>query len=524
MPTKSPDLRYVVQVSLDRKLSNRDVAKALNMSPTTISKYRQLIAFNGIDAEKLKTLPLDSLEEMLQARYRGQSKSFFEPDWEQVSQRYDKPDMTVSELYLEYAEECGISQDILPMSVTTFGRRLALYRKQKNVSMRQEYSPGEVMFVDFSGKHLFVIDQESGARKSVEVFVASLGFSQIIYATAVTSQTIPHWIEANTRALEYFGGSPQRTVPDNLKAAVTKPRHGSEDAVLTRSYKSFGEHYDVVPMPARSGRPQDKALAEIGVRVVNLGIIAPLRDRHFYSLDELNTVIYDRIERINGKKPRRLNATRRSIFDDQEFSALKPLPLERHVYTEWRAAIRVPKDYHVPWDRNYYSVPHVYVGHTVSMSRSGGVMKIYLDSRCEPIAVHLVASGERQAVTDLNHMPNSHREYALSTPEALFAWAEFVDSSIVEYFHTIKNNTRISPSKATQQMVKIKKLAEKFGNQKLILACTYAKKFRIQSHDSLKSILEKELYNINKSNIVVFTSRNIHHENVRGPDAYKGSK
>ena len=81
MPTKSPDLKYVVQVSLDRRLSNRDVAKALKMSPTTISKYRQLILLSGIDAEKLKILPIESLEEILQARYRGQSKNFFEPDW-----------------------------------------------------------------------------------------------------------------------------------------------------------------------------------------------------------------------------------------------------------------------------------------------------------------------------------------------------------------------------------------------------------------------------------------------------------
>jgi len=478
MPTKSPDLKYVVQVALNRSLSNRDVAGALKMSPTTISKYRNLLKINNIDEKQLKTLPLDRLEEILQARYRGQSKNFFEPDWEQISQKYQKPDMTVSELYFEYAVEFGTITNIILMSATTFGRRLAQYRKKRNLSMRQEYYPGEVMFVDFSGKHLYITDCDSGIRKSVEVFVASLGFSQMIYATAVETQAIPNWIEANTRALEYYGGAPCRTVPDNLKAAVVKPRHGSEDAVLTRSYKSFGEHYGVVPMPARSGRPQDKSLAEIGVRVVNLGIIAPLRDRVFYSLDELNTAIYHRVDRINNKRPRRLNATRRDIFDDKEFSALKPLPVERHVYTEWRAAIRVPKDYHVPWDRNYYSVPHVYVGHTVSMSLSGGVIKIYLDSQCEPVAVHLAASGERQAVTDLNHMPDSHREYALSTPEALFAWAEYVGQPIVEYFNMIRNNSRISPSKATQQMTKIKKLAGKFGDQNLIAACAYAKKIQ----------------------------------------------
>ena len=38
-------------------------------------------------------------------------------------------------------------------------------------------------------------------------------------------------------------------------------------------------------------------------------------------------------------------------------SALRPLPPERFVYTEWRQA-RVNIDYHVDVNRHYYSVPH----------------------------------------------------------------------------------------------------------------------------------------------------------------------
>lgn len=524
MPAKSPDLKYVVQIALENSLSSREVARVLKMSPTTIGKYRQLMDLNKITKANLETFTPSQLEEILQAKYRGQSKSFIEPDWQHVSNAYNEPDATISELYFDYAEQHATDSNNKLMSVTTFGRRLSAYRKKQKVSMRQAYRPGEALFVDFSGKHLFITDIQSGKKTKVEIFVSSLCVSQMIFATAVKSQTMPDWIEANTRALEYYGGSSERVVPDNLKSAVIKPRHGSEDAILNRAYKSFGDHYGILIMPARSGRPQDKALAEIGVRIVNMSIIAPLRKRTFYSLDELNEEILARINRINNRYSPKLKAVRRQLFNEAERFALTPLPIDRHVFTEWRVGIRVPKDYHVPWAGNFYSVPYVYVAHTVSISLSGGVIKIYLDSQCDPIAVHMAVDGERQAVTELAHMPDSHREYATNSSEALLAWAEHVGESVIEYFNNIRNNPRITPSKATQQMSKIKKLATTYGEARLLSACAYANQFKLQNFDSLKSVISKEIDIRNDMNVVKFVTQNVRHRNIRGPNTYRGNQ
>lgn len=524
MPTKSSDLKYVAQLALEPSLPNREVARILKMSPTTIGKYRDLIKISNVTRETLSEFSESELEALLQAKYRGQSKLFIEPDWERVLSEYSEPDATISELYFEYAAENVDQENAQLMSITTFGRRLQSIRKQRKLSMRQKYAPAEAMFVDFTGQPLFITDIETGRRKAVEIFVSSLCVSQMLYATAVPSQRMPDWIEANTRALEYYGGAPQRIVPDNLKSAVIKPRHGADDAVLNRSYQSCGKHYKTLVMPTRSGRPQDKSLAEIGVRIANISIIAPLRKRTFNCIEDLNIEILARINRINDRFSPKLNFIRRHVFEEMERPALTPLPDERHVYTEWRIGIRVPKDYHVAWGRKFYSVPYVYVAHTVSISLRGGVIRIYLDAESHPIAVHVAATGERQAVTDLGHMPDSHREYATNTPEALLSWAEHVGVPVVEYLNKIRSNPRITPGKALQQMSKIKKLAATYGEGRLLSACSYANQLKLQNFDSLKSIISKEVDLRKDENILKFVTRDVRHKNIRGSNTYRGKQ
>lgn len=89
--------------------------------------------------------------------------------------------------------------------------------------MRQSHRAGEKVFVDYSGKkpHL-IIDQRTGERRPAELFVGVLGASNLTYAEASWTQTLPDWIGSPIRLLDYFGGSPAIFVPDNLKSGVTR--------------------------------------------------------------------------------------------------------------------------------------------------------------------------------------------------------------------------------------------------------------------------------------------------------------
>jgi transposase len=57
----------------------------------------------------------------------------------------------------------------------------------------------------------------------VELFVATLGASGYSYAEATPTQKLHDWISAHTRMVEYYGGTTELWVPDQLKSGVTRP-------------------------------------------------------------------------------------------------------------------------------------------------------------------------------------------------------------------------------------------------------------------------------------------------------------
>ena len=67
-----------------------------------------------------------------------------------------------------------------------------------------------------------MVDPASGEVKTMEVFVAILGASQLTYVEAIESQRVEDFISCCENALHYFGGAPNAIVPDNLKSAVIR--------------------------------------------------------------------------------------------------------------------------------------------------------------------------------------------------------------------------------------------------------------------------------------------------------------
>ena len=58
-------------------------------------------------------------------------------------------------------------------------------------------------------------------------------------------------------------------------------------------------HYGFGMVPARPYKPRDKAKVETGVQVVQRWIVAALRHRKFFSLEELNQAIRELLAKLN---------------------------------------------------------------------------------------------------------------------------------------------------------------------------------------------------------------------------------
>ena len=130
--------------------------------------------------------------------------------------------------------------------------------------MRQRHIAGEKAFVDYSGKRIAIVDPTTGEIHEAEIFVGVLGASNLTYAEATWTQQLPDWTGAHVRMFRFFGGVPKLLVPDNLKSGVNKASF--YDPEINRTYGAMAAHYSVGILPARPGKPRDKAKVEAGVR------------------------------------------------------------------------------------------------------------------------------------------------------------------------------------------------------------------------------------------------------------------
>jgi len=278
--------------------------------------------------------------------------------------------------------------------------------------MRQQHVAGHKAFVDYSGKKVPIIDPASGAVCMAEIFVAVLGASNLTYAEATWTQTLPDWIGAHVRMFRFYGAAPRLLVPDNLKSGVNKPSF--YDPEVNRSYGAMAAHYSVGILPARPGRPRDKAAVEAGVRFAQSYILGRLRNVTFFSLAECNAAIRAALERMNGREMRRLGMSRRQLFEAVERPVMQPLPQDDFEFAEWHLA-RVGIDYHVEVQGFFYSVPHALIREQVDTRTTARTVEVFHHGK--RVAAHARRYGGPRHGTQPEHMPSAHRRYAEWNPE-----------------------------------------------------------------------------------------------------------
>ena len=163
-------------------------------------------------------------------------------------------------------------------------------------------------------------------------------------------------------------------IPDNCKTATSS--NTRYDTVLNRSYQELADYYGTAIVPARVRRPKDKSSAEASVRFAETWIIAALRDRKFFSLQEVNEAVAEKLEELNGREFQQRTGTRRSAYLEEEQPYMLPLPATPFESAVWSVA-KVPNDYLVSDGRNKYSVPYNLIGEKVDVRVTKNLVEVY---------------------------------------------------------------------------------------------------------------------------------------------------
>ena len=499
------------------KFSNVAIANSLCCSRNTVSEVLKLAESHSLEWPIPETLTNKDIEQLFYPG-RGTNEGRRLPDYEYIYNELAKPGVTLSLLWAEYCAKCE-AEHTIPYQHTQFNEKYHAYAASKKATLRIKRKPGETMEVDWIGDTLKVYDSANCCEIPAYIFVAVLPCSLYGYAEAFPDMKSNHWIEAHVHAYSFFGGVTRILVPDNLKTGVIK--NTRTELILNRSYHEMAEHYGTAIIPARPVKPKDKPNAEGTVKVLETWILAALRNRKFFTFQELNKAIHKKLEEFNAKPFQKMKGSRLSAFIEEEKDFLMPLPASPYETAVWSTATIQP-DYLITVGNCKYSVPYEFIGKKVDIRAAEKSIEVFYHG--DRIASHVRKMYAPEPIYLPEHMPENHRKVLEYNTESFLDWGKSMGHSthlVIKHF--------LFMHKVEQQGYKscasLMKLADRYGTDRLENACTKALSYTPNpSLKNISTILK------NGQDKVVLTSESARVSNkeslkygiTRGASYYKG--
>jgi transposase len=478
-------------------------AQALGISKGVVAKYTALAQAASLSWPDIEPLDEAELQQRLQPA-RPQGGAWALPDFAAIHRELSRKGITLMLLWQEYqAGHLGART----LQYSQFCERYRQYTRTLKRSMRQVHRAGEKLFVDFAGPTLALLD---GSRANL--FVAALGASHYTYALALPGQKTRDWVAGMTGALHFIGGVPQLIVPDNPRAVIAHPDR--YEPRITETVRDFAQHYGCTVLPARPRTPQDKAVVESAVQVVERWIMARLRHAPLGDLGAANRAITPLLAELNARAFQKLPGSRASVFAEIDAPALAPLPARRYEYAVFKT-VRVHVDYHVEVSRHRYSVPHALVGQSLDARITGAMVELL--HRGTRVAVHARSDRAGGYSTVEEHMPAAHRAHRQWSPQRLIDWGlsigvasgALIEQLLLRYKH---------PEHGYRSALGLLSLAKRHGRERLEAACAMALSLNACRYRTVRDIL------LNKTDLAqpVASSpwQSPEHEHLRGARAY----
>jgi transposase len=265
--------------------------------------------------------------------------------------------------------------------------------RPRKAFLKLTFAPGECAQVDWGSYGSVVV---GNTRRRLSFFVMVLCHCRMMYVEFTVSQTMEHFLGCHQRALEFFGGCPQKIMVDNLKSAILQ-RITGHDPVFNPKYVDFANHYGFRIVPCGKGKGNEKGIVENAVGYVKKNFLAGLEPGDFKVLNPaakqwLDLVANVRLHGETHKKPV-------EMFPE-EAACLASLPA--HPYdTGTISQVRASKQFRVVLDTNRYSVPAEYAGPKLTMKAYSDRICLYHDQKL--IGRHTRSYDRHRDIEDPDH-------------------------------------------------------------------------------------------------------------------------
>jgi len=501
-------IREILRLKQEVGLSNRAIARACKLSNSTVGEYLRRAQQVKIGWPLPEEMSEDELYQKLFPEAREQAGPERPlPDWEEIRRELSRKGVTLRLLWIEYQEKHTNGY-----SYTQF---CEYYRRWSKAHALQAHLPrkgGDEMEVDYAGLTVPIVNPETGEVRQAPVFVATLPASSYLYAEVQPNQQACHWINGHVRALEFMGGVPKILRPDNPKTGVKSPCYYEPD--LNPTYQEMAEYYGVAVLPARVRKPRDKGNVENGVQNIERWVIAPLRNETFFCEADANRAMKPLLDALNGRKMEHLGKSRRELFEELDQPALRPLPERPYQFATWKK-VRVNIDYHVAFEKHFYSVPHTLIHQEVEIKATERMIEIF--HKGKQVAVHPRSPVHGRFSTRPEHMPSSHRFILELDASWLLKQAEAVGPLTAQII-TALLHSRPFPEQAYRSCLGVLSLARKYPSPLMETACQRTLQAHLLSYRDLKN--ELEALSRSSSTSPEQSAPLPAHENIRGKTYY----
>jgi len=516
MPAENISMRKIKEILRLRyqlSLSFQQIADSLNISIATVSNYIKRAQEANINWPLPAAMDEIELQRLMINQSVSSQPRFREPDFPYIHNELKRKGVTLQLLWEEY-------ESFAPATAYKRTQFCELYRRWRGhlrVSLRQVHRAGERMFVDYAGQTVPIRDPKSGELHQAQIFVAVLGASNYTFVEASWTQNMFDWISSHVRAFNFFQGTSEIIVPDNLRNGVSKACIYEPDLNIT--YAEMARYYGTAIIPARVKKPKDKAKVETAVLIAERWVLARLRNREFFSLAELNRAITELMVDFNNRPFKKLAGCRRSQYELLEKPALQPLPAAEFEFAEWQK-IRVGFDYHIEIDSHFYSVPYSLIKKEVEFRLSSRIVEIFY--RGKRVTSHVRSYQKGEKTTIFEHMPKSHQKYLEWTPAKLLCWSAEVGPATQQIVnHLFEHSSH--PQMGHRACRGLVSLARQYGAQRLENACSRAIKIGSLCYQSVANILKVGFDRFPLEAEPVISQLSQSHENVRGPAYYSST-
>jgi len=509
-------IRRIIQL-LEQGQSKRKIALSLHSGRHTIDGYIHRIEQSGLELQQLSKLSDADLGALLYTGNREQ-----EPDrrLEDLQSRFSyfhselcRTGVTKLTLWQEY-------RLVVPdgYSYSQFCEHLVNDKRKSSATMHFEHKPAERVQVDFAGKKLSYVDISTSEIITCPVLVCVLPFSGYSYIEALPYATQEYLYPALGRCMSYFGGVPANVLSDNMKQYVKKSNR--YEPVFSEVCEQWSLYYNTSLSATRVAKPKDKPSVEQAVHLAYMRVYAPLRNKIFYSLKELNDNIIKCLDIHHNKHLQNRTYNRRELFEQHELPLLKALPAEPFVLKHTVVA-KVQKNYHIILgeDWHQYSVPYQHIGKKVKIIYDADEVEVYLDLR--RIAVHRRNYRKHGYTTLEEHMPEKHKKYRqtkgwdadyfLGKAKQLGVCSHKIMSRILE--------SKTFTEQAYNACLGLLRLSGQYGEDRFENACKRAVNAPRVNYRLISDILSNNLDKEQTDQMTIFSSIP-DHENIRGPQAY----